>query len=45
MTIDVMPPRIDKSIDIGKIVKWLKKVGDTVQRDEPLVEVETDKAD
>src|SRR5262249_8140611 len=33
------------SIAEGTIVKWLKKVGDTVQRDEPLLEISTDKVD
>jgi 2-oxoglutarate dehydrogenase E2 component (dihydrolipoamide succinyltransferase) len=34
-----------ESIAEGTIVKWLKKVGDTVQRDEPLLEISTDKVD
>jgi 2-oxoglutarate dehydrogenase E2 component (dihydrolipoamide succinyltransferase) len=34
-----------ESITEGTIVKWLKKVGDTVQRDEPLLEISTDKVD
>jgi 2-oxoglutarate dehydrogenase E2 component (dihydrolipoamide succinyltransferase) len=34
-----------ESIAEGTIVKWLKSVGDTVQRDEPLLEISTDKVD
>jgi 2-oxoglutarate dehydrogenase E2 component (dihydrolipoamide succinyltransferase) len=34
-----------ESITEGTVVKWLKKVGDTVQRDEPLLEISTDKVD
>jgi 2-oxoglutarate dehydrogenase E2 component (dihydrolipoamide succinyltransferase) len=34
-----------ESITEGTIVKWLKKVGETVQRDEPLLEISTDKVD
>ena len=34
-----------ESIFEGTITKWLKNVGDTVQRDEPLFEISTDKVD
>ena len=34
-----------ESITEGTITKWLKKVGDTVQRDEPIFEISTDKVD
>jgi 2-oxoglutarate dehydrogenase E2 component (dihydrolipoamide succinyltransferase) len=34
-----------ESITEGTLTKWLKKVGDTVQRDEPLFEISTDKVD
>jgi 2-oxoglutarate dehydrogenase E2 component (dihydrolipoamide succinyltransferase) len=34
-----------ESITEGTVVKWLKKVGETVQRDEPLLEISTDKVD
>jgi len=34
-----------ESIAEGTIVKWLKKVGETIQRDEPLLEISTDKVD
>ena len=38
-------PQMGESIFEGTITKWLKKVGDTVQRDEPLFEISTDKVD
>ena len=38
-------PQMGESITEGTITKWLKKVGDTVQRDEPLFEISTDKVD
>src|SRR5262245_7168652 len=45
MAIDVLMPQMGESITEGTIVKWLKKVGDSVQRDEPLLEISTDKVD
>ncbi len=45
MATDVIMPQMGESIAEGTIVKWLKKVGDTVQRDEPLFEISTDKVD
>jgi 2-oxoglutarate dehydrogenase E2 component (dihydrolipoamide succinyltransferase) len=41
----VVMPQLGESIAEGTIVRWLKKVGDTVQRDEPLLEISTDKVD
>ncbi len=41
----VLMPQMGESIFEGTITKWLKKVGDTVQRDEPLFEISTDKVD
>jgi pyruvate dehydrogenase E2 component (dihydrolipoamide acetyltransferase) len=38
-------PQMGESITEGTVVKWLKKVGETVQRDEPLLEISTDKVD
>ena len=38
-------PQMGESIFEGTITKWLKKVGDKVQRDEPLFEISTDKVD
>src|SRR5262245_9794823 len=45
MATDVLMPQMGESIAEGTIVKWLKKIGDTVQRDEPLLEISTDKVD
>jgi pyruvate dehydrogenase E2 component (dihydrolipoamide acetyltransferase) len=42
---EVMMPQMGESITEGTITKWLKKVGDTVQRDEPIFEISTDKVD
>jgi len=42
---DVVMPQMGESITEGTITKWLKKVGDSVQRDEPLFEISTDKVD
>lgn len=44
-TTDVLMPQMGESIFEGTITKWLKKVGDKVQRDEPLFEISTDKVD
>jgi pyruvate dehydrogenase E2 component (dihydrolipoamide acetyltransferase) len=43
--VDVVMPQMGESIFEGTITKWLKKVGDKVQRDEPLFEISTDKVD
>src|SRR5437870_286856 len=45
MATDVLMPQMGESIAEGTIVKWLKKVGDAVQKDEPLFEISTDKVD
>jgi pyruvate dehydrogenase E2 component (dihydrolipoamide acetyltransferase) len=42
---DILMPQMGESITEGTITKWLKKVGDTVQRDEPIFEISTDKVD
>src|SRR5262245_38821485 len=42
---DVIMPQMGESIAEGTITKWLKQVGDKVQRDEPLFEISTDKVD
>src|SRR5215470_15862968 len=42
---DVIMPQMGESIAEGTITKWMKKVGDKVQRDEPLFEISTDKVD
>src|SRR6478672_9554129 len=45
MPTDVVMPQMGESITEGTITKWLKKPGDSVQRDEPLFEISTDKID
>jgi pyruvate dehydrogenase E2 component (dihydrolipoamide acetyltransferase) len=42
---EVPMPQMGESITEGTLTKWLKKVGDTVQRDEPIFEISTDKVD
>jgi 2-oxoglutarate dehydrogenase E2 component (dihydrolipoamide succinyltransferase) len=45
MSIEVVMPQMGESIAEGTITKWLKKVGERVERDEPLFEISTDKVD
>ena len=45
MATDVVMPQMGESIAEGTIVRWMKKVGDRVDRDEPLFEISTDKVD
>ena len=45
MATDVVMPQMGESIFEGTVTKWLKKPGDTVERDEPLFEISTDKVD
>ena len=42
---DVLMPQMGESIVEGTITRWLKAIGDAVERDEPLVEISTDKVD
>ncbi len=42
---DVVMPKMGESIQEGKILRWLKKPGDKVERDEILLEISTDKVD
>ena len=44
MAVDVQIPTLGESISEGVIVRWLKQTGDIVAADEPLFELETDKA-
>lgn len=41
----VKMPELGESVTEGTVTRWLKKVGDTVEIDDPLVEVSTDKVD
>jgi pyruvate dehydrogenase E2 component (dihydrolipoamide acetyltransferase) len=45
MSTEVVMPQMGESIAEGTITKWLKNVGDHVERDEPLFEISTDKVD
>ncbi|MCM3298584.1 2-oxoglutarate dehydrogenase, E2 component, dihydrolipoamide succinyltransferase [Streptomyces pseudogriseolus] len=42
---DVVLPALGESVTEGTVTRWLKSVGDTVEADEPLLEVSTDKVD
>jgi pyruvate dehydrogenase E2 component (dihydrolipoamide acetyltransferase) len=42
---DVLMPQMGESIAEGTLSRWLKKLGDTVKRDEPMFEISTDKVD
>jgi pyruvate dehydrogenase E2 component (dihydrolipoamide acetyltransferase) len=43
--LDVVMPQMGESIAEGTLSRWLKKVGDSVKRDEPIFEISTDKVD
>src|SRR3954467_8170122 len=43
--IDVIMPQMGESIAEGTLSRWMKKVGEQVQRDEPIFEISTDKVD
>src|SRR6266545_1207124 len=45
MAIDVVMPQMGESIAEGTVVRWIKKAGEKVDRDEPLLEISTDKVD
>ncbi len=45
MSTEVVMPQMGESIAEGTITKWMKQVGDRVERDEPLFEISTDKVD
>src|SRR5580692_3381559 len=40
-----MMPQLGETVTEGTITRWMKGVGDAVERDEPLFEVSTDKVD
>ena len=42
---EVVMPQMGVSVSEGTITKWLRQVGDTIRRDEPLLEISTDKVD
>ena len=45
MIIDVIMPKMGESITDGTILEWYKKVGDSIEKDETLLEIGTDKVD
>jgi len=45
MSVDVVMPQMGESITEGTVSKWLKKVGEPVEKDEPILEISTDKVD
>ena len=45
MATEVVMPQMGESIAEGTITKWLVKPGDKVERDQPLLEISTDKVD
>ncbi|HJW86664.1 MAG TPA: dihydrolipoamide acetyltransferase family protein [Candidatus Brocadiaceae bacterium] len=45
MSIDIIMPQMGESVVEGTILKWLVKEGDRVEKDQPIVEISTDKID
>lgn len=45
MLIDIIMPKMGESIMDGRILKWYKKLGETIEKDETLFEISTDKVD
>ena len=45
MKVDMVMPQMGESIAEGKILKWHKKVGDKISKDETVLEIGTDKVD
>ena len=45
MTIEMIMPQMGESIVEGTIVKWRKRAGERVQKDEMILEISTDKVD
>ena len=45
MPTNVVMPQMGESVAEGTVVRWIKKIGDPVDRDEPLFEISTDKVD
>ena len=43
MSVDIHVPALGESVSEATIARWIKKVGDIVNADEPIVELETDK--
>src|SRR6184192_3813055 len=45
MSVEVVMPQMGESITEGTVSKWLKQVGDRIEKDEALLEISTDKVD
>ena len=45
MSVDIKMPALGESVTEGTVTTWLKSVGDSVEQDEPILEVSTDKVD
>jgi pyruvate/2-oxoglutarate dehydrogenase complex dihydrolipoamide acyltransferase (E2) component len=45
MQVDVVMPKMGESIQEGKILRWMKKPGDKIEKDESILEISTDKVD
>jgi 2-oxoglutarate dehydrogenase E2 component (dihydrolipoamide succinyltransferase) len=45
MSVEVVMPQMGESITEGTVSKWLKSVGDKIDKDEPILEISTDKVD
>src|SRR3954451_5707391 len=45
MSVEVVMPQMGESITEGTVSKWLKQVGERVEKDEPILEISTDKVD
>jgi 2-oxoglutarate dehydrogenase E2 component (dihydrolipoamide succinyltransferase) len=45
MSTEILMPQMGESVAEGTIVRWIKRVGDAVDKDEPLFEISTDKVD
>src|ERR1700760_4254681 len=45
MSVSVLMPQLGESVTEGTVTRWLKKEGERVEADEPLLEVSTDKVD
>ena len=45
MNVEIFMPKMGESITEGRILKWLKKPGDQIDRDETILEIATDKVD
>ncbi len=45
MIIDIVMPKMGESLTEGTVLEWKKQVGESIERDDPLLEIATDKVD